>query len=134
MRTGGWSPRVLARALGQAREALRLRAFSLGRPGRRMSAAALLQYVNLKAEATPRKKYWKRGGGLCEGGLRRPDKRRQEQKQIDTRGYYRNGKKYSCEEETDAGGRIPASPQIEAAPEPAPSTAHWRGIATHTGI
>lgn len=39
-----------------------------------------------------------------------------------------------CEDETDAGGRIPSAPQIEAAPEPAPSTAHWRGKALHKGI
>ena len=48
------------------------RAFSLGRLGRRMSAAVNRRSKTPVAEATQRKKEWKRGEGLCEGGIRRP--------------------------------------------------------------
>lgn len=43
-------------------------------------------------------------------------------------------KAYNCEEETDAGGRIPSSPQMEALPAPPASTREWRGTAAHIGI
>ena len=62
-----WRTRAYCAGSGASAFAFAPRAFSLGRPGRRMSAAVLLQFRNPKAEATPRTQSWKRGRGLCDG-------------------------------------------------------------------
>ena len=102
--------------------------------GLRMSAAVLLQYKTSVAEATPRKNYWKRGGGLCEGGLRRHEQRRQRHTQTTIRNKALNTLKYHCEEEPDAGGRIPFSPQTDACPSQRARRRYWRGNAGYLGI
>ena len=73
LRAHGWGEPARTRAgSGASAFAFAPRAFSLGRPGRRMSAAVHRRSKSLVAEATQRKKEWKRGEGLCEGGIRRP--------------------------------------------------------------
>jgi len=104
--------------VGQVHRHFAPRAFPLGRPGLRMSAAVILQYRNPVAEATPRKNYWKRGRGLCEGGLRRHAQRRQRHTQTTIHTEALKTPNHHCEEEPDAGGRIPFSPQMERCPKP----------------
>jgi len=120
----GWGKRISAAP----------RAFPLGRPGLRMSAAVLLQCRSLVAEATPRKNYWKRGGGLCEGGLRRHVQANDTRTTNHIISTALKTPIDHCEEEPEAGGRIPFSPQIDACPSQRARRRYWRGNAGYLGI
>src|SRR3989344_8778145 len=97
LRAHGWGARVYSHALGQAHSALRLGHFRYERPWLKDERRRKPEPQNLVAEATPQTLVCKREGGLCEGGLRRN------------------------EEEPEAGGRIPSSPQTGWRPSPRPA-------------
>src|SRR3989344_4020520 len=86
------------------------------------------------AKATPRKLSCKRGKGLCEGGLRRHVKR--SYKALDDRKRCKelNSLANHCEEETEAGGRIPSFPQTAWRPSHPPAGGQWRGNAPNLDI
>ena len=93
------------------------RAFPLGRPGRRMSAAELL-----KNEIQKRKRHDKRSlenekRGCAMGGRRRPVHARH-RSYTTTAIRYSRGSSKQLRGGARAGERIPSSPQLEALPEP----------------
>ena len=71
---------------------------------------------------------------MCEGGLRRHVKANDKRSTNYFTGTALKTLNDHCEEEPDAGGRIPSSPQTDALPELPPRTAGVRGKAAYLDI
>lgn len=98
-------------------------AFPLGRPGLKDERRRYRSYRSLVAKATPHTPICKRREGLCEGGLRRHTQRSYKTLSKDKSNKALNTLSNICEEETDAGERIPSSPQTVVLPEHALASA-----------
>ena len=72
--------------------------------------------------------------GLCDGGLRRHVKRSHKALRKEKRYKALNTLNHHCEEETEAGGRIPSFPQTASCPRHRSAEREWRGIAGHKAV